>query len=357
MKITTPRITLIALSLAVILTGCGGGGSSTQASTTPVVTPPVVTPPTPTVTPADLQTTVPALTYAATSQEYAFVTAYNQFRAAMGLGLLAQNAALDKAAASHLAYVTMYSTINGGTVDMSAVNPTYNVPNFHIEDASKAGFTGIRPGDRAAFAGYVNTAATEEGSYGSGVGAVGAFVNLLATVYHRQLFMNQGIRDVGVAIGKDPAQTTVLNMGFGLKSQSNASDYVGVYPADKQTMVPLFASPEAPNPYSDLADSSNATQAGTTYPISLSIKAGATLTVDSFTVTEAGQTTPLKVRLFTNSSDKSVDASTAFIVGYVPFKGNVTYNVAFKGSVNGSAISKAWSFTTAASCLNVYTCK
>jgi len=358
MKNITPSVTLISLSLAAILTGCGGGGGSTsQATTAPVVTPPVVTPPTPTVTPADLQTTVPALTYAASSQEYAFVTAYNNFRAAMGLGLLAQSAALDKAAANHLAYVTTYSTVNGGPIDMSVINTTYNAPTFHIEDATKNGFTGVLVSDRAKFAGYVNTAVTEEGTFGAGVGASASIAGLLATVYHRQGFMSQGIRDVGVAVGKDPAQTTVINLGYGVKSQSNSSDYIGVYPADKQMMVPLFASSEAPNPYPEITDVLNGTQLGTTYPVSLSIKEGMMLTVDTFTVTQTGQTEPVKVRLFTKSSDKSIDPWTAFVVGYGPFKSNTTYNVSFKGSANGVAISKTWSFTTAASCLNVYTCK
>jgi hypothetical protein len=36
----------------------------------------------------------------------------------------------------------------------------------------------------------------------------------------------------------------------------------------------------------------------------------------------------------------------AFIVGRAPFKANTTYNVSFKGTVNGAVVSKSWSFTT-----------
>lgn len=353
---STIKNSISLITLATLAACGGGGGSSTSSSSTPAVQPPpVVT--TPTVTPADIQTSVPALTYASSSQEYAFVTVYNNFRSAMGLGLLAQNVALDKAAKNHLLYVTSNSTVNGGSVDMSAINPTYNVPNFHVEDPSKAGFTGIRVADRVSFAGYVNTAAIEEGSYGAGAGAAAAVTTLLATVYHRQGFMSQGIRDIGVAVANDPAQTTIVNLGFGVKSQSNASDYIGVYPADKQTMVPLFASPEAPNPYSEITDVLNGTQLGTTYPVSIAIKEGMSLAVESFTVTEAGQSQPIKARIFTSASDKAILSSTAFVVGYAPFKANTIYNVSFKGSANGVAINKNWAFTTAASCVNVFTCK
>ena len=344
------------ITLATLAACGGGGGATTSSSSTPTVQlPPAVI--IPTVTPADIQTTVPALTYAPSSQEHSFVTVYNNFRSAMGLGLLAQNEALDKAAQNHLLYVTSNSSVNGGTVDMSAINPTYNVPNFHVEDPSKAGFTGIRVADRVSFAGYVNTAAIEEGSYGAGAGAAAAVTTLLATVYHRQGFMSQGIRDIGVAVANDLAQTTIVNLGFGMKSQSNASNYVGVYPADKQTMVPLYASPEAPNPYSEITDVLNGTQLGTAYPVSIAIKEGMNLAVESFTITEAGQTQAIKARIFTSANDKAIMSSVAFWVGYVPFNPATTYMVSFKGRINGTTFSKVWSFTTASYCLNVFTCR
>ncbi|MFC0170740.1 CAP domain-containing protein [Pseudoduganella danionis] len=345
-------LSLLALSS---LTACGGGGSNTGSSTKPAVQPPIMVI-TPTVTPADIQQAVPSLSYADSSQEFAFVTAYNNFRSAMGLGLLTQSAPLDKAARNHLSYVMSNSSINGGTVDMSSINPIYNIPNFHIEDPSKASFTGIRVADRVNFTGYVNTAAIEEGSYGAGAGATAAVKTLLATIYHRQGFMNQGIRDIGVAVGADLAQTTIINLGFGVKSQSNSSDYVGVYPADKQTLVPLFASPEAPNPYTEISDVLNDTHRRTTYPVSIAIKEGLSLAIESFTITEAGHTQAIKARIFTSANDKAISSSNAFVVGYEPFKSNTTYMVSFKGTANGTAISKNWTFTTAASCLNVFTC-
>jgi len=65
----------------------GGGGATTSSSSTPTVQPPpaVIIP---TVTPADIQTTVPALTYAPSSQEHSFVIPafpYQVIRIASGI--------------------------------------------------------------------------------------------------------------------------------------------------------------------------------------------------------------------------------------------------------------------------------
>lgn len=350
----------LALIISATLAACGGGGGSSNTSppvavTPPVVTPPVVTPPT--VTPADLQTTVPALTYAPTSPEFAFVTAYNNFRGQIGLGLLAQNESLDKAAANHMKYVTTYSTGNGGTVDMGAINPTYNRPNFHIEDATKAGFTGVQSLDRANFAGYNGVYVGENGSYGMGNGGVAAFNKLLASVYHRHGLMFQAPRDIGIAIGTDALQTTVEEVGYKTKPQTNASDYVGFYPVDKQTLVPLFATFESPNPYSDIKDNTSANVAvNTSYPITLTVKEVSNLVVTTFTVTEDGQTAPLNVRLYSNATDPATVTWTATIVGYAPFKPKTKYNVSFVGTANGTSVTKNWSFTTASNCSNFINC-
>jgi uncharacterized protein YkwD len=347
----------LGLIMAASLVACGGGGGSSTTASSGVATLPVTTPTAPTVTPADLQTTVPALTYAANSPEFAFVTAYNRFRGQLGLGLLAQNAALDKAAASHLKYVNTYSADLGGTVDMAAINPTYNTPNFHIEDAAKAGFTGAQVADRAKAAGYNGAYLGENGSYGMGLGGEAALGALMASIYHRQSLMLQSPRDIGVAIGTDQFQTTVENFGYQSKPQSNAGDYVGVYPANNQTLVPLFSAAESPNPYSDITNNTNEiVNANTSYPITLVIKEFATLAVTSFTVTEDGQAAPLKVRLFTAASDTRLASWTSMIVGYAPFKPKTKYNVSFAGTANGASFTRSWSFTTATSCTNYVTC-
>jgi hypothetical protein len=61
--------------------------------------------------------------------------------------------------------VTTYSTLNGGTVDMASIDPTYNRPRFHIEESAKAGFTGVQETDRATAAGYAGSDVGELGAY------------------------------------------------------------------------------------------------------------------------------------------------------------------------------------------------
>lgn len=337
--------TIIASAVAVLLAACGGGGSSPSsapAATTP--TTPVAT--TPTVTPANLQLTVPAMTYAASSQEYAFVTALNDFRKQVGLGLLAQNDKLDLSAQNHLQYVLTNDINNGGTVDMTKTDPSTGLSMFHIEQAGKAGFTGVQPSDRSKAAGYP-AGASEQLSFAGGKGGVVAFQALAGTVYHRAGLMFQGARDIGVAAGKDQSQTFVMEFAS-VTPQSNASDFVGVYPADQQTGVGLHATAEAPNPFPELSTSNTDVPTKTGYPVTVESKEGTTLEVVTFTLTETGASMPLDSRIITqvNDPNHALAANFAFLVANAALKPNTVYRVAFTGRVNNVLVTKAWSFTT-----------
>lgn len=321
------KLTLILLAASVSLTACGGGGGSTAGGGT--TTPPVVVPPTTTPgTGGNLQTSVPAPTYAANSDELAAYTEWNAFRSAHGLGLLAQSAALDKAEKNHVAYVV-----------------TNNV-FAHIEDASKPGFTGVNPYDRALFAGYGSTSVGELGATGHGFFAAKTLEN---SVYHRSGLMNQTATDAGIAASSSYVAPVFLAYGWTGKGQNNAPDFVTVEPLDKATNVPLSQYPESPNPYIDLTD--NNFTAKTTYPLSIHSAAGSTMTVTTFTVTEAGASVPLDTRLLTADTDpyKLLPTNEAYLTGKIAFKANTTYNAVADVSVNGKQVKKSWSFTTGTS--------
>ena len=292
-------------------------------------------------TPGNLQTTVPTPTYAAGSQELAFYTAYNAFRQAEGLGLLAQNTKLDTADQNHLKYHFTNTDLNFQSID-----PATGRPLFHIEDPKRPNFTGVQELDRANFAQYGGIYVGESGTYGSGQGAVAALNLLLGGVYHRAGLMFQGPKDFGIAIGTDALQTTVMTFGFVTTRQSNASNYFGFYPAANQTGVPLYAAAEVPNPYPDLSYDDYA--AKTSYPINVVSADGTALAVTTFTVTESGQSAPMSARLLTQANDtnKELQGNTAFLVANTSFKPNTVYNVSFVGTVNGANVTKTWSFTT-----------
>jgi uncharacterized protein YkwD len=348
----TYKLTAVAVALSTLLAACGGGGGDSSTSGASTSAPVSTTPSTPVatapvVTPGNSQTSVPALTYAQTSQEFAFVTAFNNFRQKLGLGLLAQNTNLDLSAQRHLQYYLTNDVSNGGTVDMYATDPASGSLMAHIETVGKPLFTGVSATDRAVAAGYNAPSVGEEIAFGGGKGGQIAFESLAGTLYHRAGLMAQAPTDIGAAVGTDASQTVDVEYGYA-KSQSVGSDYVGVYPANLQTGIGLFARVEAPNPFPDLSTSNADFPTKTGYPVSVTAVEGATLEVVTFTLTESGASAPLDVRLLKADNDPNhyLKANTAFLVAKAPLKPNTTYSAAFSGRVNNVLVNKAWTFTT-----------
>ncbi len=333
-------LTISLIFFLLSLSACGGGGGSTAGFTPPVATctsPQVLTngvctTPSPTVSPANLQISVPIPTYAAATEELAAFSEFNAFRKMMGLGLVAQNLKLDTAAKNHANYIV--------------VNQIF----AHIEDSAKPGFTGVNPQDRAQFAGYTGN----DGELISTTGGLIGVRALMNTLYHRDGIASQPILEVGFALNAGWNVPLVVELGLAGKGQNNASDFVTTYPIDTQTDLPLTMMVESPNPFSDLSTANSDFPTKTSSPVSLYSAFGTTLSVTSFTVTQVGQSTPLPMRLITAASDvnKAVQGNVAHVVGMAPFAANTKFNVSFSGSVNGVAISRNWSFTTGTS-LNI----
>lgn len=339
------HLSAASFAVAVALVGCGGGGGSSSPVANNPITPPVSTTPTPpasTVQAASLQTAV-APTYAAASTSALAFTKINAFRAAQGLGPLNQNANADVAAKNHQAYVALN---NSGA-------------NGHVETAGTQGFTGATVKDRLVAAGYPAVIASEVIAFSLEFPNpdTSAVDNLINSVYHRASMMYQGFTTIGIA-GEDSINPLYMDFGA-TKSQLNAGDYVGVYPVNGQTGVWLTHGVESPNPFYQEMEMTQANMcAKTSAPVSLTSEASTTLSVTSFTVTEAGQTTPLDVRLITSATSTQdtsyLGTNVAFVVGKAPFKANTTYNVHFVGKATGTAtgtsaglaIDKTWSFTT-----------
>lgn len=350
MKKITKLLVLTSLTASMMLTGCGGGsgGASTPVGgTTPLkcTAPQVLSngacvTPAPTVTPAKLQTSVPTPTYLPGSEELAAFNEFNGFRKLMGLGLVAQNEKIDVAAKNHASYIVQ------------------NKIFAHEENSANTGFTGINPDDRMRFAGYAATYGGEELSTTGGLIGVRMLMN---TIYHRDGIAFQFITDLGIAFntgvqfGGGWVAPLVIDLGTtGGIMQNNASDFVTSYPVDGQTDLPLTMGAESPNPFTDIDATTNDVFTKTSSPISIYSAHGTTLAVSSFTVTEAGQTMPMEVRLITYANDinKHLGTNVVHIVGKTPFKSNTKFNVSFIGNVNGVGIVKNWSFSTGTS-LNI----
>ncbi|MFZ6772878.1 CAP domain-containing protein [Undibacterium sp. SXout7W] len=329
----------VVLSVAS-LAACGGGGAGSTPDSNSS------SPTSPTIIPANLQTTVPAPTYQAGSVELQAFTELNNFRKMVGLGLLSQNSKIDLAAANHANYI--------------AVNIDADVTVFgHYEVATKAGFTGIAPGDRTSFTGYGPVASEVAISNNFNATQQTPIEGFVGTVYHRSGLLNQCPRDVGIGYQNHTtpagliANPLIIDLGYSqtIGCQTNASNFVYSYPVADQVNVPVSMNSESPFPFPDMPKNQyqNFDVANlTSYPISIGVYAGYVLTMDSMTVTEQGQTVPLQMRFLTNANDpnKLLSAEQMVFVGYAPFKSATKYNVLFKGAANGITITKSFSFTT-----------
>lgn len=317
---------------ALFLSACGGGGggstSNTSDSTPPVSQTcsngasdyPVCTPP--------LQTSVPTPTYGASSQELIAFNEINSYRKSIGLGLVAQNSVLDKTAQNHANYIV--------------VNQNFG----HIEEAGKTGFTGAYPSDRGQSAGYGMMVGEVIGVQ-SGITAIRSMIN---TLYHRDGIFSQSSIDVGMSFNGNWVQPLVVNFGqTQTKYQKNPDGFVTSYPADLQIDVPLVMYPETPNPFPDLSLTNSDYPTKTSSPVSIYARQGTVIKVTSFTVSDGESVLPMRLLTSDNDLQKMIQPNTAHLVGYQPFKANTKYMVQFTGTVNGSALSKSWSFTTGTS--------
>lgn len=321
------------------------------------------------VVPANPQAYLAKPTYVQGSDELLAFNEINTFRNSMGLGYWQQNVFMDTIAKNHMAY----SIANGGIFEQD------------LEVTGHTGFTGITPSARAIHVGYFvllnminannvpNAAVGELYATGTGSGVTQSMIN---TIYHRSGLMTQNTRVMGMARDTPgPANGGThwwFNHGRLDVGQSTASNYVAVYPINQQLNVPRSMTPESPSVYSNQPGFNFATQ--TSSPISITTNSVTNLTINSFTVTKAGSTTPLTGTIWTRDNDPNLDilnaskdpnaltttptpvptisSYEAYWVGNAPFEANTTYNVSVTGSTYLTSygvvtnVAQTWSFTT-----------
>ncbi|WP_154668149.1 hypothetical protein [Pseudoduganella violaceinigra] len=338
------------LVLALSLAGCGGGGSGGS----PVAasnTPPAAPTPAP---PADgnLVTSVPAPTYTAGSGSLTVFNTINALRSKIGSGLLAQSLLLDKSAQAHWGYINQ----NGSA-------------ELHGETAGRMGFTGARTVDRIATAGY-SAAVSGEAIYSTG--AADRYATCVAewanSVYHAALLFASTI-DIGISANNfNPAggATTLcvvdIATSISQSAQLPGAGSIRAYPYANQVDVPFvfFNRNETPTPVPDLLET------GTPVTVSFETRGLAVNTpiaISQFALAPVGGTA-VEARILVNQAGKlgPVIASngpalvddglmqgfTATLVPAQRLKANTAYSVALIAVVDGKAINKSWTFSTAA---------
>ena len=343
--------------LCLITQACGGG--STPSTTVP----PVVQTcdngatnyPHSSTIPAKLQSTIMTPPYASGSEDLNVFNYFNDLRTTLGLGKLSYSAELDKASLNHSTYIKLNQ-----------------VGGFN-ETAGRPGFTGATLADRVVQAGYTDklTGLGVSGGLAFGSNKMGALKALLNSVYHRRILLQQMWTDVGTSmicisadnstcnrnangeIIPDFLSVTVAHKNNG--QQRNASDFFMVYPMDKTTDVAISMVGETTNPFPQYPDGLVWGKVGA--PIEVAVEDSQTLSVQTFTITEDGTSSPLPATLMTVQSDpnKLITKNEAFLIANMALKPNTKYTVSFVGTANipGSktvrSLTKTWSFTTSAS--------
>jgi len=261
----------------------------------------------------------------------------NLRRAQVGLAPLQRNAVLDRSAAAHAHYLTRNRSLNS---------------EGHGESPGKPGYTGATPAQRMLAAGYGGSSTAENMSLISyPLGALSTD-DLIDAPYHRQAQFGPYL-EAGVAMSTQPAPQGFVNpdlyiyvINFGGDSSANdksSKTRPFVYPVDGQQDVPAdWIANESPNPLPDMSGQ----RVG--YPISLAAAPGDTLQIKTFRLTDT-RNTAVEGRLITTHTDngKPLD-NYAFWIPLKPLAYGMAYQAHAAGTLNGTAFSSQWRFTTLA---------
>ncbi len=314
------RSLIAGLVAASTLVACGGGGGGTNAVATPVgVTPPANIPPT--IVP---DTAAPTATGSIAVDGRNWI---NYRRTQLGVPVVTENVLINNAALGHSEYLRTNSVMS------------------HDQAAGKPGFTGATLKDRLNAAGY--TIPANGYAYGEVISGVtrgtGFFMaeELVTAIYHRFVMFEPKFREIGTGAATSSSGYSYFTADFASRGGFGpgiAANAVVTWPFNGQTgVVPNFMSDtEEPDPVP------NQNEVG--YPISVHANIDAPLTMQTFTVRPRGGAN-LQV-LVVNSSSTASQRTAIAIIPLARLAAATTYDVSFSGTVNGSPVSRDWSFTT-----------
>lgn len=323
---TTPttKVTQFALAtlIATALTACGGGdGSSSAADTAPpgaATTPPQTVP-----------GTVSTPQYAANSAQLTAFKLLNQYRTQCGFPALQENTLLDQAAQSHARYMST----NGVIADN--------------EVSGKTGFTGVTYQDRAVAAGFPNiyaggvsggfytTATLSDTQYGQQ-----HVLDWLSGVYHIAIGV-WPLTLVGIGVSEAPfngypdVRASLSLSGL----QSTPGNGPLTFPCQGTTGVAYQSNGEIPAPPN--------TSGPWGTPVAVAGNPNDVVVLQSATLTDpAGHTINLQLLNSSTDPNKLLPAFEAVAYPTSPLLPNTQYSVNLSGTVNGTAFSRAFTFST-----------
>lgn len=309
------RLVAAILSTAAYLAACGGGGGGGSTAA-----PIAATSALPTTEPG-----APAPTNDIATDGRNWI---NFRRSQVGMTVLSHNSVIDVAALGHSEYQRTNNTVT------------------HEQTAGKPGFTGTTELDRLTAAGY--TFANTNHAYGEVISATsnqtGAYMaeQLITAIYHRFVIFEPVFKEIGTGAATTSTGYSYFTADFTANNGYGpglAPGTVAVWPFDGETQVPInfFSDYESPDPVPNLNEVG--------YPISVHANITSRVTVQSFTVRPRGGA-DLSVRLLARSVDPETPASAAAIIPLSRLASGTVYDVSFSGTVDGTPVSRSWSFTT-----------
>ncbi|WP_042303618.1 CAP domain-containing protein [Paraburkholderia kururiensis] len=330
MKKNISALTAIAFASTALLAACGGGGgsgsNSTGSSSGSSGTPSTSTGSTQTATSANVSTPQ----YAATSAQLAAFQLLNQQRQACGFPALTENTTLDQAAQAHAGYLKTNNVFTD------------------TEVSTNSGYTGATYADRAVHFGYPQNA------FASGVSG-GYFTNatLSEAQYGQQMVYGwlSGVYHIAIgvwpvtAVGVGWSESTFngfpeiyasLSIGS-MQSTSGATPLT--FPCQGTTGVAYSSGGETPTPPN--------TSGNWGTPVAVAGNPSDTIVLTSGTITDgSGHTTTLQLLYSANDPNKLLPSFEGVAYPTTPLSPNTTYTVAITGTMNGTAFSRSFTFTT-----------
>lgn len=319
----------VACIAAWALVACGGGGGKDTGSVTGATSSNA----TPSTGLATQDVTAPTLTNNVATDGRAWL---NYRRSQAGMSVLADNTKIDAAAQGHSDYQRLNNTVT------------------HVQTAGKQGFTGATLNDRFRAAGYIvggnSNAIGEVIAANTGTSPSGFYMaeQLITAIYHRFVIFEPVFKEIGSgsALASTSSSYTYFTTDFAANNGYGpglSSGTLAIWPFNGQVSVPVdfYSDNEEPDPVP------NANQVG--YPISVHANLSSKLLVTSFTVSVHGSATPLTTRLLSQATDSNMadNGSAAAIIPLSPLAAGTTYDVTFTGTLDGAAVNRSWSFTTA----------
>jgi hypothetical protein len=242
---------------------------------------------------------------------------------------LARNGVIDVAAQGHSDYQRINNVVT------------------HDQTAGKAGFTGARLQDRLQNAGYVFGQPNAIGEVISATsGGTGFYMaeELITAIYHRFVIFEPVFQEIGAGAATTSANYSYFTADFVTNNSYGTGIPAGTivtWPFNGQTQV-------ATNFNSDYEEPDPVPDRGVVgYPVSVHTNLTRKLTVQSFTMRAHGTNSDLATRLLAQGQDANTTTqSAAAIVPLSPLASATTYDVTFTGAVDGTPVSRSWSFTT-----------